>query len=43
MSNGGSLNINYLANVVGLTTSGNGTLTLNGNWHEHRAAQCGIA
>ena len=32
MSNGGSLNINYLANVVGLSASGSGTLTLNGNW-----------
>ena len=32
MSNGGSLNLNYLANVVGLSLSGGGTLTLNGSW-----------
>ena len=38
MSNGGSLNINYLANVVGLSASGNGTLTLNGNWVNNQTA-----
>ena len=32
MSNGGSLNLNYLPSVVGLSVSGSGTLTLNGNW-----------
>jgi hypothetical protein len=32
MANGGSLNINYLTNVTGLTAGGGGTLTLNGNW-----------
>ena len=32
MSNGGSLNINYLPSVMGLSLSGSGTLTLNGNW-----------
>ena len=32
MSNGGSLNINYMTSMVGLLVSGSGTLTLNGNW-----------
>jgi hypothetical protein len=32
MSNGGSLTINYLPSLAGLSVSGTGTLTLNGNW-----------
>jgi len=32
MSNGGSLNINYMTSLAGLVVSGNGTLTLNGTW-----------
>src|ERR1035441_6449183 len=36
MSNGGSLNLNYLTSVVGLSVSGNGTLTLNGNWQNNQ-------
>src|ERR1019366_520630 len=32
MSQRGNWSINYLSNVVGLSVSGGGTLTLNGNW-----------
>ncbi|MGO9199269.1 MAG: Ig-like domain-containing protein [Limisphaerales bacterium] len=32
MTNGGSLSVNYLPSLVGLSVSGNGTLTLDGTW-----------
>ena len=37
MSDGGSLSINYMTNVVGLSASGNGTLALYGNWQNNQA------
>jgi formylmethanofuran dehydrogenase subunit C len=43
MSNGASLNLNYLASVVGLSVSGSGTLTLNGTWQNNQTLSVGGA
>jgi uncharacterized repeat protein (TIGR02543 family) len=41
MSNGGSLYINYMTNVTGLSSSGAGTLTLNGTWQNNQTLTVG--